>query len=371
MQRHIRRSALLASVAATTVLGAVACQSDQASVLEPAGSLVFNFPLALTGTNMPRGVVRKSLDTTNALNNTTKIVLSGLQTLKDPTAYQVWLGKPGTGTAITWKKAVGTLKVVSTDTSLNTLGDPTGTERLAATRNNVSSFSLGGARIRDTLVITGASFGEDPAPYTVTLVTVEDDPTTVTDPTASTIRPLWVRLSKATTTSGTFSFGAFNEDPTLQYVYKATGRGTAGVRDNVLIVDDSLLSRPPVGYYYATHLLRAVPNATDTTLRDTATFALGAQHLPYPHRDQSLENADVELIPGYVIDNPPTVLYAGVRLKVDTLTAAGTVNQAQPFAYYRQVLVTLESKKGDPAAGPSPAVVLVGVFTDLISKPKT
>ena len=60
MERHIRRSALLAAMAASTVLGAVACQSDQASVLEPAGSLVFNFPLALTATNMPRGTVTRT-----------------------------------------------------------------------------------------------------------------------------------------------------------------------------------------------------------------------------------------------------------------------------------------------------------------------
>jgi hypothetical protein len=170
-----------------------------------------------------------------------------------------------------------------------------------------------------------------------------------------------------------FSFGTYNEDPDKQYVFKATGRGTAGVRDNVLIVDDSLLSRPPVGYYYATHLTRittkGTPDAAGTL--DTTAYSLGAQHLPYPHREQSLENADVTLIPGYVIDNPPTVLYAGVRLKIDTLTTAGAVNAKQPFVNFRLVLVTLESKKGDPAAGPSPNVVLVGTFTDLIAKPKS
>jgi hypothetical protein len=379
MERHIRRSALLVAVGAATALGSVACQSDQASVLEPAGSLVFNFPLALTATNMPRGTVKRTVGT--PAKDTTKITLTGLQTLKAPSEYQVWLGQTGEA-GITWVKAAGAFRRVSVDTTLDQFGDPKGTPTIVDSTNTgvyISSFSVGGPRVIDTLLVTQASLAAsgaattDPAAYDIVLVTIEDDAAAATDPTGSTIRPLWATFSSATAKTATFSFGTFNEDPAKSYVFKATGRGTAGVRDNILIVDDSLLSRPPVGYYYATHLTRittkAAPDEAGTL--DTTAYSLGAQHLPYPHRDQSLENADVTLIPGYVVDNPPTVLYAGVRLNIDTLTTAGTVNQKQPYVNFRQVLVTLESKKGDPAAGPSPNIVLVGTFSDLIAKPKS
>lgn len=368
---HFRRSALLAAATAV-VIGAGACNSEQASVLEPAGALAFNFPLGLTAGLTPRGSVRKVVNATTPANDTTRITLTGLQALAVPAAYQVWLGKENsTKDSVTgWVKATGILKVVSVDTIVDQFGDPKGRPRLVSRDSGVSSFSVGGPRIIDTLIVTTGTLGTDPAAYNVVLMTVEDDPSAAgLDPDKSTIRPLWVRLGTAKT--GTFSFGNFAPNPANQYVFKPSGRGLAGVRDNILIVDDSLLSRPPVGYYYATHLVRVTPLDATAGTTDTVSYMLGPQHLPYPNRDQSLENADVQLFPGYVVANPPTVLSAGVRLKIDTLTAAGPVNAAQPYVYFRQVLVTLESKKADLTQGPSPDIILIGTFSDLIAKPKS
>src|SRR5512133_2773194 len=143
MGRHFRTPALLAAAAAI-VVGAAACNNDQASVLEPAGSLAFNFKLGLTNGLVPRGTVKKVVNATTPANDPPRIILTGLQQLATPAAYQVWLGKANAAndSVTDWVKAKGRLSVVSVDTALDQFGDPKGFPRLVSRTDGVSSFSV-------------------------------------------------------------------------------------------------------------------------------------------------------------------------------------------------------------------------------------
>ena len=88
--------------------------------------------------------------------------------------------------------------------------------------------------------------------------------------------------------TATFHFGNYDPSPLKEYNYVQTGRGRAITRGNILVVDDSALSRPPVGYYYATYLVKrddsidaalAQPIRADAGIRsDGASDPAGSAH---------------------------------------------------------------------------------------------
>lgn len=341
-----------------TGITAVACDSDRAIVTEPLAA-AYNFRFATVGSNIPRGSVTHR-NATTATNDSILIRLAGLEQLSGG-VYQVFLGTQATATAepTNWTPATGRLRIIETDTTIvndDPVPDPDTTTRLA-----VSSFPEGGPRTRFELDV---DVGTNPNGFNIVLVTIE--PAAATSPGADSPRPLWGRLFGATgnVRSATLAFGNYNADPAAEYRYGIGGRGTLSAWNNILIVDDSALALPPKGYYYATVVTRDIPAAGNTFTRDT--IDLGPQKAPYPRRNVSLRDADINPnLDPVVLEFPPSILAASERVRVDTIGAVA--DPSQPFRYYQNVWVTLETKAG--IADASPSVILTSTFPENVARP--
>lgn len=340
-----------------------ACDTDRATVLEPFGEPSYNAKLQAIsgGRNLPRGTIVAS----NA-GATLTINLAGLESLTTG-VYQVWLGTytEADSTDGAFIKAAGALKITRTDTVFNAQGDPS--DSLTVTNvpgTATSSFTNGGFNTGIQLVVTTASLGVAPTTKNLVLVTIEDN-ANATAPRTTGPRPLWRIGTIGNTTSGSLTFGTYHPKPSLRYVYGVAGRGTLSFRGDLIIGEDSLLSRPPVGYYYATHIVR----------RDTVTSAaidtvsLGALTAPAPARTTSLRDADETNVPGVVTLVPPQFLVAAVRAQADTTAGLALTLRTtdRPFIGLSDIWVTLETKKGDENNA-SPSVVLVGTTPEPVGK---
>jgi hypothetical protein len=264
---------------------------------------------------------------------------------------------------------------VRTDTILDAFGDPIAVPDTNVI-TNVSAFSNGGPRHQLTFQTTRAESGlAADAEVDVVFVSVESD-ANASSPTA-TRRPLWARNAGGTlvrtrhidttatlpvvvadTTfdrtfrSTSLAFGNFAFDAADQYVYVPAGRGRAYFRGDVMVINDSSLVRPPLGYYYAAYVVKS----DDVTNLPVDTVYLGPITAPFPSRDVSLRHADsvlvapevqVLVIPpnvagGWANPSPSAILAASTRVSADTVSALMGATGA--FRGLTQVLITLESK---------------------------
>lgn len=355
------RTAVRALGAALAVALVAACNDDRAQITDPVGE-VYNATLARVAQNIPRGTVARVTAGVEGARSIT-VTLQGLEALESAN-YHVWLAtQTGTDTSNT-VAATGRLRIIVTDTIIDAQGDPV-PQPDTTTRLGAYQFNEGGGDVTIQLRVDSASLAAagaavtNPAAYNLVFVTIE--PTPVTSPSASAPAPLWSRLTAA---SNPVRFGNFAPNPADEYVFTPAGRGIIGVWGNILVVDDSSLALPPEGYYYATALLRenAIAGGVDTTF-----FDLGPQKAPFPRRDVSLRDADVDqTIDETILTFPPSIRAASERVRIDTIPNA-MLDASQPFLNFKDVRVTLEAKAG--IAAPSPTVILLANFPEIVSRP--
>jgi hypothetical protein len=357
------------------VVAAVACEDNRAITTEPIGDVAYGVQLGLQTNTIPRGTAtfvfpRSATDT--LVRDTVRLDIRGLDTLENG-FYTVWLGD-SLGTS--FKRATGTLTVIRFDTIINEQGDPEETTDTTVL-TNVSSFSHGGSRhqllFRTTRTQSGLAATD---PIQTLLITIEESATAAAP--SDRRRPVWARRGEGTavpTTGRAFRtapirFGTFHTRAESAYVYVPAGRGRAMVRGNVLIVHDSSLTRPPLGYYYAAFAVRRnAQNEPDDTL------FLGPQTTPFPAR-LSLFNADSVIVdPAIVSEFPPAIFAAANRVSADTIAALtnrrcpGENNPRMcPFQGFAQIFVTLESKHKTPERL-GPIIILRADLPNVVRNP--
>jgi hypothetical protein len=357
------------------VVGALgACEFDRATVLSPLGDPSYDFALTSDGRGLPRGTVARVVPLTDAdaavFDTTYEVALTGLEPLTAG-VYQVWLGTidPDNPAEPSWTPAEGELTITRVDTTFTPEGDPIPDTVEVSVTSDVSAFTEGGPAIQARLVIDRASLGGvSPFDFNTVLVSLEAAPGAAQPSTDA--RPIWSRATGgtgstrisvsgvdtmfATVTTTQTVFGNFGLTTAEEYRFTATGRGRGGIRGNIMIVDDSALARPPVGYYYATWVVRR-----DDTGSPIDTLVLGEQTAPFPDRSVSLRDADISLVHPVVLDFPMSILAASSRIEV---------SGASPFLGYEDVWVTLENKLGEEGTA-APSIVLSGVVPEIISAP--
>jgi hypothetical protein len=370
---QISRIAIGVSLAGAAMLGA--CSQDTATILDPLPNRAFNFVLTREGTNVPRGTV-----VTTRVNNSITAIdvqLQGLEVLRDPYYYQMWMATLyADGDTVNDYRQVPVARIITTqvDTSISAAGDFVPRTVVDTVLDQPGIFNRGGpgTLVRFELAAAARSYfyGARPAGTTrILLVAIDSNPAAPTPPDQfGTQGKLWVRsmntapaapVAPATTTtrSVAVSFGTFHGSPALEYVFVASGRGRGAVleNENILVVDDSSLSRPPVGYYYATAL---VTREDGDNFNNVDTIPLGPQHAPYPRRSTSLFNADIEQVDEVVqVERPNPQIFAA-QTRVDGDSVPGLATTGNPFRGVALVLVTLESKFGTDAV--SPVTILAG-----------
>lgn len=350
-----RRGLVLAALALT--MSVAACNAERTDVFRPTGQQAINFVLGLSGTNIPRGT-SQYVRAASSANDSMVVILRGLEPL--PNAYyKAWLGTVNASFELTnVVPAVGRIRVFRTDSTLDANGDLIVTRVLERgdTIAGAATFQDGGPRHEIDLRLDSARYvNRDLRQFNVLLVTLETD-AAATAP--SDLRPLFARYVTTAGATTVVRFGNFHPRAESTYVFVPSGRGMVGVLGNVLIVDDSALSRPPRGYYYATHVVRR-DSATNNVID---TIFLGPQTAPFPRRSVSLFDADVSLVDPVVQANPPSILAAAARVRSDTSAfGSGT----RPFRNAAQILVTLENKLGSDNIV-SPAIILSSTVPNAI-----
>lgn len=344
-----------------TVLALAACETDRSISTSPAGPPAYGVSLALTPTNLPRGTVTFRFNTiASPADDSIEITLQGLDTLENG-FYTIWFGDTA-ATRLT--RASGTLRVVRTDSSTNDQGD------LVVTRDSVNypgtaAFSNGGARSTLRFFTSRTTSGMPVADsLQLVLITIEDN-ASATVPNASR-RPLWATRPAGgspptQTRTANFIFGNF--DPTVgsRYVYVPEGRGRAYVRGSTFIVNDTNLTRPPLGYYYAVYAERQ-DSATNVP---TDTLFLG-ELASAADRSISLRNADSLVVDSRVqLVSPPSILAASNRVDASEVGLPST----RSFRDFARVLVTLESKNSDNTRM-GPAILLRADLPGIVRFPK-
>ena len=373
------RSRVIAIAALGAVGVAAACSDERTTVLEPQ-SVQYGFQLAPDGRNLPGGTVQYQRPATTAAAATVDtaviVTLRGLDSLPN-NVYQVWLAdtnSTGNGFANVLK-ATGTLRVIRTDSALDPQGDIV-TDPDTLTVNGVSSFKNGGPATRMVLTVTRASAGiaaTDSLVRQLVLVTIEAD-ANATAP--GTLRPLWSRRSErgaevvfnrpgstppvplSQTATAVVRFGNFGFRPSQEYNFRAIGRGRATIGEDFIVLDDSALMRPPIGYYFAGAAIKR-----DAANKAVDTLDLGPQIAPLPRRNVSLREADVSIPDPVVQVNPPSIIAAANRVAIDTV--AGFPVQENPFRGFADVYVTLENKLGLPNS-PAPTIILAGIVPSIV-----
>jgi hypothetical protein len=320
--------------------------------LDPLCDPAYGFSPQLSPTILPRGSFRVVPDATPAPQNDSVIVtLRGLDSLENG-YYSVWVGDSAT---TAFAAATGNLIVIRTDTVLDAFGDPVESQDTTV-YNGVTSFQNGGPRNEMRFAFTRASAGlanTDPLGHVV--VTIEDA-AGATTPTFD-VSPLWGLRGGAA-----LSFGHFDPNPASRYVYVPQGRGRTYVRGDILLINDSSLTRPPQGYFLAAY---AVKWDADNNIVDT--LYLGPQRSPFPRREISLRDADVQIVDPLVQTTvPPQILAASVRVDADTVAG---LSGANPYAGIAEIFVTLESKNAvDARMGP--AILLRATVPEIIRFPQ-
>ncbi len=357
----MNRRVLLSSLALAGIGMLGACDVERTSVLTPFGVPSYDSRLAADGRNVPNGTLTR---TAAGIDTSIRVRFAGLEPLASG-AYQVWLAKvvagatPGSDSVLaSVTKATGTVFVIRRDTTIDLVtGDPIGKDTTLSTTPSVSTFTAGGPSTRVEIVVNRASVGANVrTDFNVVFLSIE---TSATAAAPSDARPLYARY-EPTTTSRALLFGRFHPRTDSSYVFTATGRGLAGIRGPILIVDDSSLARPPIGYFYAVAVVKR-----DTLGAAIDTLLVGPQTAPFPRRQVSLIDADVSVVDPVVLVTPPSILAAAIR--VDARVPSAGLPGANPFAGFQNILVTLETKQGVEAA--SPTIILSGTVSGCVNKP--
>lgn len=340
MRTHGLRPLTLAGAA---LVALVACDSDRSISTSPAGPPAYGVALALTPSNLPRGTVTYRFNViADPADDSIEVVLLGLDTLESG-FYTIWLSDSA---AATPTRATGLLRVVHTDTTFDAQGDPI----ITNTRTSypgTSSFSNGGPRDSLRFFTSRTTSGRAPGDsLQLVFVTVEEtqNPTTP----SATRRPLWAPRPGGTTATRTanFVFGNFNPTVASRFVFNPQGRGRAYVRGDAFLVNDTNLTRPPLGYYYAV-FAEKLDSATNTP---TDTIFLG-ELASAAERSISLRNADSIIVDSRVqLESPPSILAGSNRIEASDVGLSG----AFPYRHFARVYVTLESKNAsDERMGPA------------------
>ena len=342
--RFSTRHPLLAGVGAVALLAA--CDADRASVLSPYGSSARTFQVnavAAANSSIPAGTAAVTRPATGS--GTVTVTLRHLEPLTGG-VYKVWIGEEADNAASNFTAATATLRVITGPSDARDTVVTTG----------VSSFNgVADTTARYVLTVDEASLGSDPAAAArnVVLVSIESSDA-ATAPGANAPKPLWARLPAATG-SANFSFGNYDPDPTKQYVFAVAGKGTATVRDNFLAVDDTMLGRPPRGYYYVGYLF-----GEDETGTVTDTLTIGDLSAPWPRNGTSLKDADMSIVDEVVLDRPYAIRAASIRY-------LGPVSMR--FVGYPRLVVALKNKLGATDVAP-PNTILAGDLPDSIVFPE-
>lgn len=348
MRSHVRRATPLALLGA---LFLVACEDDQASVLDPVGPPAYDFSVGNRVANLPAGTA-----TTGAASVT--LSLTNLRAVSG--AYQLWVvGRDSLNLDVP-TAAYGTIKQFylkySLDANGDTIRDPvsgdpirvTDSLVISAIRTNVyqGSDDTATTSVRIILDSTASASGPNPATYHAVVVTLEDAGGAAAP---SAAQFLWRRIGVGG--SGAMSFGNFGGSDVLNtvsprdYVFPAKGAGFGGVRGSEISIDFAAVSRPPVGFFYR-GFLRAAGNDNVQTavLVDTLRAAYSADS---SLSRVSLFDADVtSVLPGVVnmeirkaqIRN--CVSGSAVYACQNTLSLTGD----KPFGPYPVFALTLDPK---------------------------
>src|SRR5688500_16574141 len=217
--------------------GTAACSEDTSTVVRPLPNRAFNFVLTREGTNVPRGSVVQTR--TNAVVTATVMDIQGLELLRDPYHYQVWMATHTTATNLLsdFRPLTATRLIrTTTDTSISEIGDFVPRVVIDTTLNFAGSFNSGGPGTRLVFEFNANALdyfnGARPTGTTrILLVTIDSNPAAprVPDEVGSQGR-LWARaistapaapVAPATVTTRTtaLSFGNFHADAAQQYVY--------------------------------------------------------------------------------------------------------------------------------------------------------
>jgi hypothetical protein len=346
----MRRSSALLAFAACAVL-VVACDEDRPTLSDPVAGNAYGFNLVPNATNLPnagnaRFVFKRTA--TETTPDSVVITIRGLDSLSSG-FYTLWVGD-SLGTS--FKRAAGEVSFIRRDTAFNADGGVIATPTTVQL-GTVSSFSNGSPREAFTIVITRASAGLAASDSIQTvLITVEDN-NAATTPNLERA-PLFARRGDGSAVPATgvafrnaaIRFGNYGPLAIDQYLFIPTIRGRGAFQGPLLIINDSSLSRPPRGYFYAFWAIKA---AVETEPGDT--IYLGEQRSPYPRREISHRDADVtNPDPIVILENPRSILAGSVRVSADTLGLTGTTcsndQPGCPWKGFTEIWVTLEPKAG-------------------------
>lgn len=323
--RHGRIAAAAAVLAA--VAAGAACRPDRATVFEPYGPNSYDFHLTnaddIASAGLPQGTVDVAgTDVTVTLGNLHPLA-SGV--------YKVWAATV----------ADDQLSNVTALTGDVTVTDAEGT---STTTNGTSTFADGGAGVTVSLAAPVAAGNA----FNVVFVSIESS-AGATAP--STSIPLWAEI--AGDGSYDLTFGNFTAKAASRYAYFINGHGEGGVRGTTLIVDDSSLARPPIGYYYGAFLVNA--DGSDT-------LYLGELTAPFPRRSISLRDADASVVDPVVQTNPPLITTASILFDGSKAGLTGTL----PYAGWTNFFIALIAKQGVQGALP-PNVVTAGTLPAIVT----
>lgn len=346
-------------------VGLAACADETATVLDPLENRSFNFLLNREAVNVPRGTVVLTRTAAAGVTSLT-LQLQGLEVLREPYHYQAWLATYNSATQtvsdfvpLTSSRTI----TVTTDTTISAEGDFVPNTVTDTVLDQSGFFNRGGPGTQVTLQADAAARAAVPTSATaskVLLVTIDSNPASPTPPdSVGSQARLWARNINAgtgATVTSTIKFGNFHADPAQEYVFIAAGRGQGALLEgeNVLIINDSSLSRPPRGYFYATHL---ITREDGETFYNLDTISLGPQTAPFPDRDVSLFNADIQQVHPVVQTAMPNPQIFAAQARVDGDTLSGRPS-GNPFRGVALILVTLENKFGIEAV--SPVTILIG-----------
>lgn len=394
MKMGIAFRALAPVTCAVLLIIASACNDDTATVLEPRGR-TYNFVLLKEGANGPRAAGGAVITTravgasaTQLTSTIADINVLGLEKLTPPAGYVFWTAQivapvaPSTDNTLANIQRLRTsdFLVIHVDTAISAQGDfipRTDTALRVNTRTLTPAANFGGPGVTYVIRTDSAALGFYPHTRNVIFMTpVPDTSVAVATPVDGSAGRLWMRYTAATpavpttvatttTTVATWFFGNFHPTTAKQYAFIPSGRGRGALvpDKNVLIIDDSLLARPPKGYYYETFLVKrdTVPAQKFFSMD---TISLGPQTAPAPRRSISLYGADSAQV-DQVVQAPPglpqlQIIYAAAsRVDADTfprLTQKPLTGTTNPFFGVANVYVTLEHKLGLPLM--SPAIIL-------------
>jgi hypothetical protein len=344
-----RASSILAFVATAAIV--VACEDERPTLSDPITDPVYGFNLVPNATNLPNaGNARFQYkrDATESTTDSITITMRGLDSLSSG-FYTVWVGD-SLGTS--FKRAAGHLTVVRTDTAFNEDGGVIATPT-TIDLGTVSSFKNGSPREAFTMAISRTTAGLAPSDSMQTvLITIEDNDAATTP--NETFRPFYARRGDGGSVPATgpairnsaIRFGNYAPLALDQYVFVPAIRGRGGFQGPLIIVNDSSLSRPPKGYFYAFWAIKPAAGAEPAD-----TIFLGEQRSPFPRREISHRDADVSIPdPLVVLTNPPEILAGSVRASIDTLGVTGTTcadgSPGCPFKGFTEIWLTLEPKAG-------------------------